>query len=118
MKTINFVDLQRQYKAIKTEIDATVKQILATSQFILGEDCKEFEKEFAHFICVKYAIAVGNGSSALELSLRALAIGEGDEVITPANSYIASSSSISRVGAKPILVDCFEDSFNIDISKI
>lgn len=118
MININFVDLKRQYLGIKTEIDAAIKKVIISSQFILGNECAEFEKEFAKFIGVKYAIGVGDGSSALELSMLALGIGEGDEVITPANSYIASSSSISAIGAKPVLVDCLEDSFNIDPDKI
>ncbi len=115
---INFVDLKKQYEGIDTEIDAAIKNVLNSSQFILGKECEMFEKAFADFICVKYAVGVDNGSSALELGLRALGIGTGDEVITPVNSYIASSSCISTVGAKPVLVDCLEDTFNIDVQKI
>ena len=117
MKIINFVDLKRQYEEIKTEVDSAVKRVISSSQFILGEECRKFEEEFAQFIGVKYAVGVGNGLSALELGMRALGIGEGDEVITPANSYIASTSAIFFTGAKPVLVDCLEDTFNIDIRK-
>ncbi len=118
MKAINFVDLKRQYRGIKEEIDGAIRKVFTSSQFILGDDCSYFEEEFARFVEVKYALGVSSGSSALELSLRALGIGEGDEVITPANSYIASSSSISLTGARPIWVDCLQDSFNIDPGKI
>lgn len=118
MKSINFVDLKRQYRGIKAEVDSAIKRVISSSQFILGNECSEFEKEFAKFVGVKYAIGVGDGSSALELSLVALGIGKGDEVITPANSYIASSTSISITGAKPVLVDCLEDNFNIDTQNL
>ncbi|MDO8638385.1 MAG: DegT/DnrJ/EryC1/StrS family aminotransferase [Candidatus Daviesbacteria bacterium] len=114
---INFVDLRRQYKSIKSEIDSAIKNILTSSQFILGSDCIEFEKEFAKFVGVKYAVGVGNGLSALELGMRALDIGEGDEVLTPANSFIASSEAVSFTGAKPILVDCLEDTFNMNVDQ-
>lgn len=114
---INFVDLNRQYQEIKREVDETIKRVLNSSQFILGTECEEFEKEFAKFCGVKFAIGVGSGLSALELGMRALGIGPGDEVITPANSFIASASSISFTGAKPVLVDCREDTFNIDVEK-
>lgn len=115
---INFVDLNRQYGTIKRDINTAIKKVLESGQFILGEECKLFEEEFARFIGVKYAISVDSGSSALELGLRALGIGEGDEVITVANSYIASASCISFVGAKPVMVDCDEETFNIDVTKI
>lgn len=118
MKTINFVDLKRQYTSIKKEIDRVIQDVIDSSQFILGEECEKFESEFAKFIGVKYAVGVDSGSSALELSLRALGIGSGDEVITVANSYIASASAISFTGAKPVLVDCKDDTFNIDLSLI
>ncbi len=115
---INLVDLKRQYLGIKDEIDSVISNVLTSAQFILGEECIEFEKEFSEFVGSKYALGVGNGSAALEMSMTALGIGEGDEVITPANSYIASSSSISATGAKPVWVDCLEDSYNIDTEKV
>ncbi len=114
---INFVDLKKQYKGIKAEVDSAIKKIVSSSQFILGEECSIFEKEFANFIGVKYAVGVGNGLAALELGMRALGIGKGDEVLTPANSFIASSEAISFTGATPVFVDCLEDTFNIDVEK-
>lgn len=113
MRKINFVDLKKQYKSIKPEINKAIKNVLESSQFILGEEVEKFEEEFAKFTGVKYAAAVDSGTSALELSLRALGIGSDDEVITVVNSFIASASAISFTGAKPVFVDCKEDTFNI-----
>lgn len=118
MNQIPFVDLKAQYKSIKKEINPVVLNIISSTQYILGEDTSLFEKEFANFHKTRYAVGVDNGSSALELGMRALNIGPGDEVITPANSFIASSSSISFTGATPVLVDCEESTYNIDASKI
>lgn len=117
MKKINFVDLKRQYVIIKKEIDNAILDVINSSQFILGDKCNEFEKEFAKFIGVKYAISVGSGLSALELGMKSLNLGEGDEVLVPVNSFIASALAVSLTGATPVLVDCLEDTFNIDIEK-
>lgn len=118
MRSVPFVDLKAQYKEIKKEIDEAIARIIPSTQYILGEDTEKFEKELARYHNVKYAVGVDNGSSALELGMRALGIGQGDEVITPANSFIASSSTISFTGAKPVLVDCDEETYNIDPEKI
>ncbi|MBI2596880.1 DegT/DnrJ/EryC1/StrS family aminotransferase [Candidatus Daviesbacteria bacterium] len=117
MKKISFVDLKRQYRENKTEIDLAIKHVLDSTHFILGEEVEQFEKEFAEFIGVKYAVSVGSGLSALELGVRSLEIGQGDEVLVPVNTYIASASAVSLVGATPVLVDCLEDTFNIDAEK-
>lgn len=118
MKNIPLVDLKTQYQTIKTEINLAIKGVLDSTHYILGEEVEEFEKEFATFTNSKFAVGVSSGLSALELGMRALGIGPGDEVITPVNSFIASSSAISFTGAKPVLVDCEESSFNIDPKKI
>ncbi len=118
MKTIPLVDLKAQYQTIKPEVNLAIKNVLESTHFILGEEVTSFEQKFAKFQDAKYAIGVASGLSALELGMRALGIGEGDEVITPVNSFIASSSAISFTGAKPVLVDCEESSFNIDPKKI
>ena len=115
---IPFLDLATQYKGIKKEIDKTVNRVISSTQYILGDDTIKFEQEFASFQNCKYSVGLDNGSSALELGMRALGIGSGDEVITPANSFIASSSAITFTGARPVLVDCEESTFNIDPSKI
>lgn len=117
MKNIPLVDLKKQYKKIKKEVGSSIQKVLNSTHFIMGDECNEFEKEFARFCKVKYAVGVGNGLAALELGMRALGIGPGDEVLTPVNSFMASSSSISFTGAKPVFVDCFEDTFNIDVKK-
>jgi len=115
---INLVDLKRNYLSIKPEIDKAIQGVIENSAFILGEEVENFEKEFAKFCQVKYAVGLDSGLSALELGMRALGIGPGDEVITPANSFIASSSAISFCGAKPVLVDCDPLSYNIDPNLI
>ncbi len=118
MKSIPLVDLKAQYKTIKPKIHLAIKKVLDSSYFILGDEVWDFEKKFAEYSEVKYAIGVASGLDALELGMRALGIGVGDEVITPANSFIASSSAISFTGATPILVDCEENTFNIDPARI
>jgi len=115
---IPFIDLKQQYESIKEEIDNEIRKVLESVQFILGDQVEEFEQEFARFCKCKYCVGVDSGSSALELGMRALGIGLGDEVITPANSFIASSSSISFTGAQPVLVDCDPKTYNIDPQKI
>lgn len=117
MRNIPLVDLKRQYKSIKKEINLAIKKVLDSTNFILGDECDKFEKEFAFFCGAKYAVGLGSGLAALELGMRALDIGPGDEVLTPANSFIASASSISFTGAKPVFVDCEEETFNIDLKK-
>lgn len=115
---INFVDLKKAYDLHKTEINMALQKVLDNSGFILGEEVGNFEKEFAKYCNVKYCIGVSSGTEALILSLKALGIGLGDEVITVANTFIATAASIYHVGAKPILVDIDEKSYNIDIKKI
>lgn len=115
---ISFVDLKRQYQSIRKEINNEIRKVLESTQYILGEEVEKFEQEFAKFCECKYCVGLDNGSSALELGMRALGIGPSDEVITPANSFIASSSSISFTGARPVLVDCDPKTYNINPQKI
>lgn len=118
MKNIQFVDLKKQYKKIRNKINKRIQDSLIAGDFILGEEVKKFEKEFASYCNVKYCVGLDNGSSALELGMRALGIGVEDEVITPVNSFIASSSAISFTGAIPVWVDCDRKTYNIDVSQI
>lgn len=118
MKNIHLIDLESQYKKIEKEVHSKIKKVVASSHFILGEEVEKFEEEFAKYCGTKYCVGLDNGISALELGMRALGIKNGDEVITPVNSFIASSSSISFTGATPVWVDCDEKTYNIDISKI
>lgn len=114
MDIVPFVDLAAQYHSIDKEVDAAIKKVLKQCNFILGTEVEEFEVAFARFIGVAHGIAVSNGLDALRLSLQALGIHEGDEVIVPANTFIASALAVSAVGAKPVLVDCNPNTYNID----
>lgn len=112
---IPLVDLRAQHAAIAAEVEDAVRQVMRRGDFILGQDVESFEAEFAAYCRVGHAVGVDSGLSALELGLRALGIGPGDEVITPANSFIASSSAISFTGATPIWVDCDPETYCIDV---
>jgi dTDP-4-amino-4,6-dideoxygalactose transaminase len=115
---VPFVDLKKQYFSIKADIDAAVFDVMETSSFIGGKHPASFEKNFADFIGTKHCIGVGNGTDALFVALKALDIGRGDEVITAANSFIATSEAVTMTGAKVVFADCDEESYNIDIQKI
>ncbi len=111
---IKIIDFKREFKDISGEIREAIDRVLKSGWLILGEELKQFEKEFAHYLGVKYCIGVGNGLDALHLIIRALNIGEGDEVIVPANTYIATLLAISSTGAKPFLVEPEERTYNIN----
>jgi len=115
---VPFVDLITQYKNLKDQILPALEHIMENAQFILGDDVLQFEKEFAAFCHTKYAIGVDSGTSALELALRALGIDSGAEVITAANTFIATALAISVTGAKPVLVDIHPETYTIDVNKI
>jgi dTDP-4-amino-4,6-dideoxygalactose transaminase len=116
---IQFLDLKAQYNDIKQEIKKEIEDVLESGQYILGPKVKQFEEEMANYLGVKYAIGVANGTDALVLSLDALSIGPGDEVITTPFTFFASAECISRVGAKPVFADItFDDNLNIDVEKI
>jgi dTDP-4-amino-4,6-dideoxygalactose transaminase len=102
---IPILDLQAQYNSIKSEVDAAVKRVIDSQHFILGPEVESFEKEVAAYCDTKYAVGVASGTDALILALRALGIGEGDEVITTPFTFFATAESISIVGAKPVFVD-------------
>jgi dTDP-4-amino-4,6-dideoxygalactose transaminase len=115
---IPFVDLQAQYKSIAGEVGAAIQGVLDRGDFILGEQVRLFEEEFAAYIGVKHGVGVGTGLDALEMLLRAYEIGPGDEVITAANTYIATVLAIMAVGARPVLVDMDPATYNIDAGAI
>jgi len=104
-KNIPLVDLVAQYRSIKSEIDEAIAGVIERAAFIGGVECDRFEEEFASFCEAEHAVGVGNGTDALILSLRALGVGKGDEVIVPANTFIATSEAVSAVGAVPVFVD-------------
>jgi dTDP-4-amino-4,6-dideoxygalactose transaminase len=115
---IIFLDLQAQYNSIKDEIDSALSEVLNSSSFILGPSVAKFEQAFADFCGCKHAIGVNSGTSALFLILKALGIGRGDEVITAANTFIATVAAIAETGATPILVDVDPVNRNIDLNQI
>lgn len=115
---INFVDLKKQYLSIKSDIDESIFRVLENSSFILGPEVERFEKNFAHYTGVRHAVGVNSGTSALHLALLALGVGEGDEVITAANTFVATVEAIAYCGATPVLVDIHPDTYNIDPEKI
>ena len=115
---VNFINLQAQYQQYKAEIDSEIRDVLETSTYIMGDKVTLLENKLASFVGVKHAIVCGNGTDALLLSLMALDIKNGDEVITSPFTFIATAEMIAFVGAKPVFVDIDEKTYNIDPSKI
>ncbi len=103
---IQFVDLKRQYASIKDEVDRAVIDAIASTQYILGEEVTRFEEEWAAYCGTAHAVGVSSGTAALALAYEVLGIGAGDEVIAPANTFIASILPVVRLGATAVLVDC------------
>jgi len=116
--TIPFLDLKAQYDAIADEVDAALMNVVHSTSFILGADVEAFEQDYARFCEAKYCVGLDNGMSALELALKAYGIGPGDEVITVANSFIATAFSILNAGATPRLVDADPHTYTIDVHAI
>ncbi|MEA5604941.1 DegT/DnrJ/EryC1/StrS family aminotransferase [Nostoc sp. UHCC 0252] len=115
---IPFVDLKTQYLSIKDEIDTAVLKVLASTQFILGDEVKALETEFAAYCNADYGIAVNTGTSALHLALLAAGIGAGDEVITVPFTFVATTAAICYTGATPVFVDVDPVSYTIDVTQI
>lgn len=115
---VPFLDLKAQYRSIKAEVDPAMQAVVDSCAFALGPAVEAFEKDFAAYCGTKQCIAVSNGTSALELILRAYGIGSGDEVITVTNSFFASAEAISLANATPVLVDCRAEDALIDVTKI
>lgn len=115
---INFIDLQGQYRKYKNEIDEQIAQTLDSSAYIGGQKVSLLEENLARFSGAKHAIACSNGSSAIFISLLALGIGRGDEVITSPFTFFATAEMIALTGAKPVFVDIDEKTYNIDPSLI
>jgi dTDP-4-amino-4,6-dideoxygalactose transaminase len=117
MQKVPFVGYKLQYQNIKEEIDSAMQDVLGRGDLIMRKDNDEFEEKLAKFVGTKYAIGLNSGTDALFLSLLALGIGKGDEVITVSHTFIASIAAIVQVGATPILVEVGED-FEMDADKI
>ena len=111
---IPFLDLTRQHRGIEEEILSATQKVYERGRFILGEEVSAFEEEFARYCGVRYGVGVGSGTDALYLALKAAGIGEGDEVVTVANSFIATSLAISFTGAKPLFVDIDPQTYTMD----
>lgn len=118
MSLVPFLDLQAEYQAIKPAVDAAIGSVLQKCDFILGSAVGAFEEDFARYCGAKYAIGVNSGLDALTLALEACGIGPGDEVITAANTFIATACSISQSGATPVLVDCDEHTMALNPNKV
>ena len=114
---MKFLDLKGQYKSIRKEINNVIKGVLEDGVFVGGQEVESLEREMARFCGVKYAIGVNSGTDALFLSLKALDIGPGDEVITTPFTFIATAGVIANCGARPVFVDIESSTFNIDSSK-
>ncbi|MCD6256786.1 DegT/DnrJ/EryC1/StrS family aminotransferase [Candidatus Aerophobetes bacterium] len=115
---IPLLDLKGQFKTIQDEIEKAVRDVLESGRYILGPNVEALEEEVANYCGASYAIGVASGTDALRLSLLALGIGEGDEVITTPFTFIATVEVITQVGATPVFVDIDEQTFNIDVDKI
>lgn len=115
---VPFVDLKAQYASIKPEIDNAIQGVLNNTSFIGGAIVKEFEESFAQYLGVDNCVSCANGTDAIEIALQAMGIGEGDEVIVPAMSWIATSEAVSTVGAIPVFVDILPETFTIDPGQI
>lgn len=117
MKTL-FLDLKATYQELQPDLDAAYRRVMSSGWYILGEEVEAFEQEFAAYLGVQHCIGVGNGLDALHLILRAYDIGPGDEVIVPANTYIATWLAVSYAGATPVPVEPVERTYNIDPARI
>lgn len=115
---IPFVDLKAQYRMIADDVNHAMVEVVENADFILGRAVNEFEEAFAAYSDANYAIGVDSGYSALELIIRAYDIGPGDEVITAANTFVATVLAISNCGAMPVLVDADPVSYNLDTTKL
>jgi dTDP-4-amino-4,6-dideoxygalactose transaminase len=118
MKPIHMVDVVGQYLKIKEEIDETALRVIGSGQYILGKEVSEFEHEVAQYLNVKHGIGCASGTDALMVSMMALGIGRGDEVITTPFTFAATTETIMLLGAKPMYVDIDPRTFNLDPLKI
>ena len=115
---VPFVDLKAQYASLKTEIDTAIQSVLDKAAFIQGPFVAQFETAFAGKYGVKHCVGCANGTDAIYITLKALGLGTGDEVITVANSWISTSETISQAGARPVFVDIEPEYYHLDPRKI
>lgn len=112
---VPFVDLQAQYRSLKAEMDPAIAEIIENTAFIGGKAVTNFEKAFAEYVGAPYCVSVANGTEAIEFALRAFGIGHGDEVIVPANSFIASSEAVTSAGARVVFADSHPEYYTLDV---
>ena len=115
---IQMVDLKSQYMKIKPQVDQAINDVLSSTQFINGEHVKSFQNELAAYLGVKHVITCANGTDALQMSMMALGLKPGDEIITPSFTYIATTEVIGLLGLKPVFVDCDAENFNISVDEV
>jgi Predicted pyridoxal phosphate-dependent enzyme apparently involved in regulation of cell wall biogenesis len=115
---VEFVDLKEQYRRYQVEVDERIRRVLAHGHFIMGPEIGELERALASYVGVRHCITVSSGTTSLEIALRALGIGPGDEVITVPFTWISSAEVIGLVGAKPVFVDVEPVTYNIDVDLI
>jgi dTDP-4-amino-4,6-dideoxygalactose transaminase len=115
---IPLVDLGAQHRQVADEIARGFAKVLENTSFILGAEVKSFEDAFAAFTGAKHCVGVGNGTDALELALRAVGVGPGDEVIMPTNTFIATPLAAARAGATPVFVDCDPETYLLDVEQV
>ncbi len=115
---IQMVDLKSQYEKIKSQVDQAINDVLSSTQFINGEHVKSFQNELAAYLNVKHVITCANGTDALQISMMALGLKPGDEIITPSFTYIATTEVIGLLGLKPVFVDCDPENFNISVDEV
>jgi dTDP-4-amino-4,6-dideoxygalactose transaminase len=111
-------DLTRQYRAIEGEVRQAIDEVLPTGRYTLGPTLDAFEGELARFCGVHHVIGISSGTAALQIALAGMGVGQGDEVITQANTYVATAFAVSYLGATPVFVDVYTESGNIDVSQI
>jgi UDP-2-acetamido-2-deoxy-ribo-hexuluronate aminotransferase len=115
---MEFIDLKTQYRNYKSEIDTRMAAVLAHGQFILGPEIAELEAVLAQYVGVKHCLTIASGTDSLEIALRALDIGSGNEVITVPFTWISTAEVVSLVGAKTVFVDIEPETYNIDVNQI
>jgi len=115
---MEFIDLKEQYRRYRADIDQRIFRVLAHGQYILGPEVGELEKALAEYVGVKHCLAVASGTASLEIALRALEIGPGDEVITVPFTWISTAEAVALVGARPVFVDIDPVTFNINLDLL
>ncbi len=115
---IPYLDLNRIHEPIQDELQMACRKVLDKNWFILGEEVEKFEQEFAMYTGAKYCVGVGNGLDALHIILKTYGIGPGDEVIVPANTFVATALAVSYAGATPVFVDVYPDTYNVNPEQV